>query len=322
MRLFNVLISPEGESELKNSFNKTDFEFVNETGKFNNKFISNSLINQRLRIDRNINIDDSDMLNKFESHTYLMYGYKSYDVVNGVSADIVLNDKTLNPLLLQTTPTTTEYELMYINLDPRFKLISYEVEAYDKIIVTYHKKDFYGCALYFNRERHATAKTVLFTAIAMDTTKNNSIVKICIDIDTESKNSIVVSYHTNGINFTPEELKKIQEKKPLRFKLKLNPHKIPTALVVVNSYKDTSTPAVHLDSVVSSKNVMYVELGDHSVNDLEFIQYLKDIIAEDRYKALTLVDVFMPNDVIKNLGVINVFAYDSSKKSVKCIRSA
>lgn len=322
MRLFNVLISPEGESELKNSFNKTDFEFVNETGKFNNKFISNSLINQRLRIDRNINIDDSDMLNKFESHTYLMYGYKSYDVVNGVSADIVLNDKTLNPLLLQTTPTTTEYELMYINLDPRFKLISYEVEAYDKIIVTYHKKDFYGCALYFNRERHATAKTVLFTAIAMDTTKNNSIVKICIDIDTESKNSIVVSYHTNGINVTPEELKKIQEKKPLRFKLKLNPHKIPTALVVVNSYKDTSTPAVHLDSVVSSKNVMYVELGDHSVNDPEFIQYLKDIIAEDRYKALTLVDVFMPNDVIKNLGVINVFAYDSSKKSVKCIRSA
>lgn len=322
MRLFNVLISPEGESELKNSFNKTDFEFVNETGKFNNKFISNSLINQRIRLDRNISINDTDVLNKLESNTYLMYGYKSYDVIKGIDADIVLNDKTLNPLLLQTTTTTTEYELMYINLDPRFKLVSYEVQAYDKIIVTYHKKDFYGCALYFNRERHVTAKTVLFTAIAMDTTKNNSIVKICIDIDTESRNSIVVSYHTNGINFTPEELKKIQEKKPLRFKLKLNPHKIPTALVVVNSYKDTSTPAIHLDSVVSSKNAMYVELGDFNIDDPEFVQYLKDVIAEDHYRALTLVDVFMPNDVIKNLGVINVFTYDSSKKSVKCIRSA
>jgi hypothetical protein len=263
MRLFNVLISPEGESELKNSFNKTDFEFVNETGKFNNKFISNSLINQRLRLDRNISINDADVLNKLESNTYLMYGYKSYDVVKGVDADIVLNDKTLNPLLLMTTSATTEYELMYINLDPRFKLVSYEVEAYDKIIVTYHKKDFYGCALYFNRERHATAKTVLFTAIAMDTTKNNSIVKICIDIDTESKNSIVVSYHTNGINFTPEELKKIQEKKPLRFKLKLNPHKIPTALVVVNSYKDTSTPAVHLLNIHHIPLIMVFQLMIH-----------------------------------------------------------
>ena len=52
MRLFNVLIAPEGESSIKDKFNKNEFTFVKDSVKINNKYIGDTLINQRLRIDK------------------------------------------------------------------------------------------------------------------------------------------------------------------------------------------------------------------------------------------------------------------------------
>ena len=37
MRLFNVLIAPEGENPIKDKFNKNEFTFVKDSVKINNK---------------------------------------------------------------------------------------------------------------------------------------------------------------------------------------------------------------------------------------------------------------------------------------------
>ena len=122
------------------------------------------------------------------------------------------------------------------------------------------------------------------------------------------------------------ELSASHRHKPNRFKLKLNPHKIPTAFVIVDGYDDNElgdvTASTRLDEICISKQVVYVELGDHKIDDPEFIQYLEDIINEGHYKSVTLADVYMPNAIIKKLGLINVFTYDSAKNICKCIRSS
>ena len=316
MRLFNVLISPEGESELKNSFNKSEFEFIKDEVKINNKYISNNIINQRLRIDKFIDTDSIEPIKRINNEEHTVYSFKTYDVVNDVNTDIVLNDKTLNPLLLKSTNPNT-YEIMYITIDARYKMISYEIPvAYDKIISTYHKKDFYGCAVYFDRTRHSNTNDILHLT-AIDTT-NNSTVSMVVSMDDDLDSSISISYYKVDV--------KTDKKKTNRFKLKLNPHKIPTAFIVIDDYNDNDrgeeTASDRLDKICVSKQTEYVELGNHKIDDPEFIKYLQDVINENHYRSATFVDLYVPTVVIKKLGLINVFNYDSSKKICKCIRSS
>lgn len=321
MKLFNVLIAPEGDSPIKDKFNKNEFTFVKDSVKINNKYIGDTFINQRLRIDKFIDTDAVTPITNIGSEEHTMYRYKVYDVVSGVDTDVVLNDKTLNPLLLKTK-NPNNYGLAYITFDPRYKLVDYELESYDKIISTFHRKDFYGCAVYFDKEKHTKNVSSILTITAVDTT-NKSVVNIDVSIDPDSDSSIVVSYYVLPDSDVEPNVRK---KKPNRFKLKLNPHKIPTAFVIVDNYDDNNlgveTASARLDEICISKQVQYVELGDYKIDDPEFIQYLQDIINDSHYKSVTLADVYMPNAIIKKLGLINVFAYDSSKKVVKCIRSS
>ena len=323
MRLFNVLIAPEGENPIKDKFNKNEFTFVKDSVKINNKYIGDTLINQRLRIDKFIDTDAVTPITNVGSEEHTLYRYKTYDVVSGVDTDIVLNDKTLNPLLLKTK-NPNNYGLAYITFDPKYMLVDYSVESYDKIISTFHRKDFYGCVVYFDKEKHANDVSSILSITAIDTTKTKKpVVNIEVTIDPDSDSSIVVSYY---IKPDSDVENKSHKQKPNRFKLKLNPHKIPTAFVIVDSYDDNElgeeTSSARLDEICISKQVQYVELGDYKIDDPEFIQYLQDIINDSHYKSVTLADVYMPNAIIKKLGLINVFAYDSSKKVVKCIRSS
>jgi len=323
MRLFNVLIAPEGENPIKDKFNKNEFTFVKDSVKINNKYIGDTLINQRLRIDKFIDTDDVTPITNVGSEEHTLYSYKTYDVVSGVDTDVVLNDKTLNPLLLKTK-NPNNYGLAYITFDPKYMLVDYSVESYDKIISTFHRRDFYGCVVYFDKKKHANDASSILSITAIDTTKTKKpVVNIEVTIDPDSDSSIVVSYY---IKPDSDIENKSHKQKPNRFKLKLNPHKIPTAFVIVDSYDDNElgeeTSSARLDEICISKQVQYVELGDYKIDDPEFIQYLQDIINDSHYKSVTLADVYMPNAIIKKLGLINVFAYDSSKKVVKCIRSS
>jgi len=323
MRLFNVLIAPEGENPIKDKFNKNEFTFVKDSVKINNKYIGDTLINQRLRIDKFIDTDAVTPITNVGSEEHTLYRYKTYDVVSGVDTDIVLNDKTLNPLLLKTK-NPNNYGLAYITFDPKYMLVDYSVESYDKIISTFHRKDFYGCVVYFDKEKHANDVSSILSITAIDTTKTKKpVVNIEVTIDPDSDSSIVVSYY---IRPDSDVENKSHKQKPNRFKLKLNPHKIPTAFVIVDGYDDNElgdvTASARLDEICISKQVVYVELGDHKIDDPEFIQYLQDIINESHYKSVTLADVYMPNAIIKKLGLINVFTYDSAKKICKCIRSS
>ena len=323
MRLFNVLIAPEGENPIKDKFNKNEFTFVKDSVKINNKYIGDTLINQRLRIDKFIDTDAVTPITNVGSEEHTLYSYKTYDVVSGVDTDVVLNDKTLNPLLLKTK-NPNNYGLAYITFDPKYMLVDYSVESYDKIISTFHRRDFYGCVVYFDKKKHANDASSILSITAIDTTKTKKpVVNIEVTIDPDSDSSIVVSYY---IKSDSDVENKSHKQKPNRFKLKLNPHKIPTAFVIVDSYDDNElgeeTSSARLDEICISKQVQYVELGDYKIDDPEFIQYLQDIINDSHYKSVTLADVYMPNAIIKKLGLINVFAYDSSKKVVKCIRSS
>lgn len=315
MKLFNVLITPEGkDSSLKDKFMEADFEFIKDDIKFNNKFISNSLLNQRIRIDKFIDTDTVKPIVNVDKNEYTVYSYKTYNVLddNKLLTDVVLNDKTLNPLILKTK-RQHDYDVMYMTFDPSIKLLSYEVNSYDKIIATYHKKDFYGCCVYFDKNKHSADESSILNVKAMDETKDNSIISIDISLDSDS--DITVSYCTINDD-------KLRNNKPNRFKMKLNSHKIPTSFVIVNNDDDNGETVNKLNSVVLSKNTEFIELGSNKITDPEFIKYLKEIISQKHYKSLTLVDLFIPNSLIRELGMINVFVYDTSKKTIKCIRSS
>lgn len=323
MRIFNVAVHPEnGTNE---SLIKSDFKFTREGIKYNNKYLSNDILGQRLRIDKYIDTDSEDVLKSEAEDKLTLYSYKTYNVLENVTTDVVLNNRSLNPLLLKTK-TANNYELMYITFDSAYKLLEYSTETQNKIISTYHKKDFYGCALYFDKEKHRSSGKPIISIKAIDTSKNDTVVNLHFYIDSENDSAITMEY------FIEKKVANVDNKKnpnkPIRFKLKLNPHKIPTELVIVDEYCRDGDPDAHdicndIDKIRENPNsTMYVEMGEYKIDDPEFIEFLKNTINEGHYKSVTLVDIYMPHDIIKALKLVYVFAYDSSKKIVKCIRSA
>lgn len=313
MRLFNVNVMTEKPTESKISFN--DSKFIFKSDEKDNKYITNSLTGQRLRIDKYIDTNENSDNILDEEYEYSsvsgLYSFNSYKVLDSITTDVVLNDKTINPLLLKSKYKNS-YELLYVTFDSNYKMIEYSIESYDRIISSYHKKDFYGCAIYFNRDMHNKNETTAVLKATLYNSDKKCLIDVEINIDPDSTKELNI----NIINNKTDDV--AVNKKGIRFKLKLNPHKIPSALIFINTEIDIDT----VKKSIVSKNPQFIEVNKDKFNDSDFVNEIENIIAKNHYKSATLVDAFLPNEIIKKLKLTSVFSYDTEKETLKCVRSS
>lgn len=343
MRIFNLLI---GDSSIENLLDTTNlddkFDFGLNTDKYGNRFIENTFLRQKIRIDKNIEYSDNmdtivpmskDYVYDSLNNKSIKYSYVTYDsFLPGEALKLVLNNKNMNPMILKNRdPDGKTYDMLYLTIENNYQLLDYTTDF--KIFQTFHKKnEFYGCAIYFDPDRiKSDDNNIPIISLTIKDKRTDDImhINVCNIIDAMDEYDVVNRLGliiTDGsseseLNDNPYQRKGLGN----RFKLRLNPYILATVGCVVdkNNIAEKEFNDILKKSKIKNQTIVYLE--SDKMNDEHYretiINLMKASFTDNKIRAITLFGVTLDSEIFKTLKMIYAFKYFPDKKMIRCIRS-
>lgn len=296
-----------------------------KTDEYNNTFIANDSIKQRIQLGKNI----EHKIERVHSSAN-MAGYE-------IAENVVFSNsnKNMNISLLnfwskdkEDIENHKDQHIIYITLVTKgYKLLDYEVIGAANIVQTYRRKDgFQGCALTFDELNQE-----LMVLFVKDYNKNR-YVQITVFVDGEGKVQIdkVLTEADEIVKDLRAVEKKLSKGKMHHFRLTFPKGYLPTATFIVDGSEGTDDKYVNkvkaLTENIKNAKILVLPAGDstfESGTDEEkeaLDNMFKKYIVDERVRAVTLVNCKLPYDFCKKYKVLYLFSMDENGE-VNCIRS-
>lgn len=328
--LFNVVL---GQSKRLDSLSwhiKSDH--------FDNSFISNEYIRQSIRIGNNVN-EVLDFVYEYEETAddvkmgllnIIPYKHCGFNIAKHIF--ITNNNRNMNLAIMnywnKDDPNGKKHkdpDIIYLTLmNNDCTLVNYELMEGTEILSTYRwKADHHGCALVVSRispvpEQKLITLTVKGSdyrfhkiSLYMNYKNKTSILKVFDSIIEDGKELRELRNATNKKNAAPPCFK-IQSSDPKR---------IMTSQVFVSSEK-----VDELEKFIGKKRTsnMKIHVIPTDISEKERRTIFDNIskeLRESKIRALTVVDVRLPMDLLKDCGILYLFRVDLQNNKVECIRS-
>lgn len=340
MRIFNLLI---GDSNIENLLDTTNlddkFDFGLNTDKYGNRFIENTFLRQKIRIDKNIQYSDNidtitpmskDCVYDSSNNGSIKYSYVTYDsFLPGEALKLVLNNKNMNPMFLKNRdPDGKTYDMLYLTIENNFQLLDYTTDF--KIFQTFHKKnEFYGCAIYFDPTKTTESDNyVPIVSLTIKDKRTDAIIHINIcntndEYDATNRSGLIITHNSSDSDVNEETY----QRRGLgnRFKLRLNPYVLATIGCVVDKSNISEEEFNNILKKSKIKNQTVIYLESDKMNDEHYretiVNLMKASFTENKIRAITLFGVTLDSEIFKTLKMIYAFKYFPDKKMIRCIRS-
>ena len=303
MLLYNVIFGNQNTAPSKWSHIIDDY---------NNHFLAKDDIHQRIRIDKGIDPEIYPDLGELEP-AWSSANVQCYNVFPDTVW--VNNNKNMNPILFSNkSKNPSETIVLFISIATNYEILRFTTAH--RILQTYHKKDLYqGCAVVLNvNDRDANPE---FINIKMHDRKKDLYIDVkVVALEKEPEKIIIEKKQIKDnklIAKFKEQLNRYKNKF-MGFKIVPKPGDFLTCTYFVNiddgeEYLDSITEAV---KHVKNHNIYSVSVSrlnsDPEYAD-DFEEDIKQLIENDRIKAVTLCDVKLPIDMIRRLRLLYIFNY-------------
>ena len=330
--LFNVVLGQSKDLDSLSWHIKSDH--------FDNSFISNEYIRQSIRIGNNVN-EVLDFVYEFEegpddANMAIPYKHCGFNIAKHIF--ITNNNRNMNLAIMnywnKDDPNGKKHkdpDIIYLTLmNNDCTLASYELMEGTEILSTYRwKSDHHGCALVVSRVGPAEQKLITLTVKSSDFRFHK------IDLYMYHKHKTPTLKVFDSIIEDGKELRELRtamspfsnqkSKKnaaPPCFKIQSSdPKRIMTSQVFVSSEK-----VDELEKFIGKKRTsnMKIHVIPTDISEKERRAIFDDIsqeLRESKIRALTVVDVRLPMDLLKDCGILYLFRVDLQNNKVECIRS-
>lgn len=287
------------------------------TDSFDNTFISNESIRQRIRLGKKV---EKKLETAFSSSNM-----KGFHIAEKIFFSN--NNKNMNLSLMNFWSKDKEEmnkhkdeHILYITfLNKNYKMIKYDTKGLD-VIQTYRKKDEYqGLAVVIKELGEE-----VFIMYAKDLLMNR-FVKISITVAEDGKltTSKSVIENKDEISNLKESLKKLG-KRNNHFLISLQG--IPTSTFIIDSkYKEEIESFA---KEVPYANIIVLEAGSNSFDENRSEEekealdnMFKESLVDNRVRAITTVGVKIPYNFFRQYNILYVFNYDIKNNTISCLKS-
>ena len=283
---------------------------------YDNTFISNTSIRQRIKLGKNVKktLSDCHSFHEVDEDSVTpVYSYTEYKLPERIF--ISNNNKNMNLNLLNFFSTEKDVmdnhvddDIAYITLSPDLIVVRYENFS-NKIVQTYHGKDYKGIAVKFSSEINLCIMSITVKDVNTNTFKNISV--------------FINNEHNLEVSITPitceAYLKDINE-------MKINPkgtyfvldlkEEMPTYTYITNTKcEEYLLEALNMRGV---EKYNIITIGRDGFRDKDLF---KGELVDQRIRAVTSVGVKLNPSFLKENNILYVFNYDIRNDEIKCIKS-
>jgi hypothetical protein len=284
------------------------------TDKYGSKFISNSLIHQRMRIDKSIDIGEDRKLVPGES-TKDSEGLSIdvFDVDEGLKW--MNNPRNMNPLLIKSEEEDFHEIIVYLTISNRYSLSRFYTPH--RILQTYHLKyKFQGCAVVINRK---------------DLKENPEFINIKV-FDNEEKKFKEIKISESQVEIfdikNPKVIANLKEQRN-KFSHKYYGFKViarPGDLLTSTYFVDTeATPDItSISSQGKGTTIIQIDktkyLKDKKYKN-DCLTNLSKVIKTYKIRAVTVSGIKLDIKFIRESKLLYVFEYEPEKNLLICKKS-
>lgn len=301
---------------LNNHDNSINNEWKLSTDAYNNTFIANESIRQRIRLGKNVKktlekVCEAEHVAayKLPESTFLSNNNKNMNLslMNFWSQDHEVKANHLDDNILYIT---------FMNKD--YKMIEYST-GYE-VLQTYRKKgEYQGLAIVFK-----TAEGRIFTMKAQDL-RDKTFVEITVDVDSEG--NMTANYTTiedkHEIGNLVNKLKKFGPRVP-HFVMDVD--KLPTnTFIIDDGYADAvkdllnDIPNAQVISLIGGSEAFSEDRTDEEKKSVD--ELMKKHIVDERVRAITTIGVRLPKTFCRTYNILYLFNYDMETNRITCVRS-
>ena len=296
---------------------------------YGNITIDNRLISQRIRVAKNFEASCTYIFkneNGFKPKTDDDYSVCSYSFARGTR--VVRNMNNMGMLMISNRKDDpNEFVYLTVNNESGYELINYSTLGAD-IVNTYKKKDRYqGCLIQFNpkdlKDEFATAKEIPVFKADLFTGDGIRIVEVIYDAIMNA----VRFYVTDSQSIYDTFMTAHYERKFLHFRMS-DCNGFATNVIITNEKNKDELSNVLKDVRIGSPEIWVItddqfkmiEDGSYK-NDKDFMELIDKYIVKKRTKAVTIFNVKINKDFLKENNILYLFKYDINENRSLVLRS-
>lgn len=292
-------------------------EWTLTTDSYDNTFISNESIRQRIRLGKKVK---KKFANVYKTENAVCYEIAENTFLSN-------NNKNMNLSLMNFWSQDPEVKanhkddsVLYITfLNSDYKMLDYSTHGYE-VIQTYRKKGVYqGLAITFKE-----CEGVIFTMLAKDLV-NNAFVEVNVSLDSTGNITTTQDVITdkNEVNTCKNKIKKIGNK---IHHFMMDVDGFPTnTFIIDDKYAAEMTdllknvPNAQVISLIGGSKAFAEDTTDEEKAAIETL--MQNQIVNERVRAVTTVGVRLPKTFCRTYSILYLFNYDIANNRLTCVKS-
>ena len=319
--LYSVIVGDQ--SKIRNEWTIT-------TDEYNNTSISCESLRQKLRIGPNV----SETLD----FDYMHNNTIAYKIASSIF--LSNNNKNMNLAIMNYRKKNKKHdnhkdpEILYLSsITDNYSLLSYQLEEGAEILHTYRWKESHqGCVIVFypNDNTNQGEKQHLIRLSVKDKSSNRfAWIDLWYYYETDENDDIPSAGKKPRIEIKKTIIEdghvvyKLKHQKPTHFKIQISDNRFLTCTYLVRE-KDIDVVSELTNDI---PNRILLQCPDdfnpeENEKDRELLDTFSSTIKENRIRAFTLVNgLRVPNDFLREHGILYLFSYDTGKNMIKCMKS-
>ena len=224
----------------------------------------------------------------------------------------VNNSKNFSPMFIGTKTQTDEEVIIYVTIPITFKVLGY-YSPYS-LLNTYFVKDVCtGCTIVTTKSK-LEENGLVFSINYFDKSDNTVKSAVIKDVLNDDLSSSVTMTNVTSNKLPDLEEKNKKFKNSMRFKIRSVDGSMLTSAYITTQEKHDELRSILIKKANEKKCSPDVTI--FTVDNMETIDDMLDFAASDKYKAITLYEISIPREKLKERKFYNVFNYNSETDSV------